>query len=151
MNFKIINILEQEMRLYGTVVPKGVYKYTFMLEGVNGLVWVPLDFDRKYQYQTTKEAETAAEEYINWAMNTVAIVTKNSDFTEGRGPMVFHKVFRSLQDAHDYVMQQSGIYGSKQKFSCYFGCSVGKSVDLSQMLYASMNYNGYSINLCEIN
>lgn len=47
-------------------------------------------------------------------MKTVAIVTKNADFTEGRGPMVFHKVFETEEKAVEYIMRQNGIYGSKQ-------------------------------------
>jgi hypothetical protein len=57
----------------------------------------------------------------------VFIVTKNADFTEGRGPMMFHKAFATFGAAEAYVMSQDGIYGSKQGKSSYGG------------------YNGYDI------
>ena len=47
-------------------------------------------------------------------MNKVAIVNKCTDFTEGKGPFVLHKVFKNFQLAESYVMQQGGIFGSKQ-------------------------------------
>ena len=56
----------------------------------------------------------------------VFVVLKNADFTEGRGPMLFHKVFATKKAAHDYIMDQEGIYGSKQGVSSY-------------------GYNGYNI------
>lgn len=48
-------------------------------------------------------------------MKTVSIVLVNADFTEGRGPMLFHKVFSTKEKAFDYVRKQEGIFGSKQK------------------------------------
>lgn len=47
-------------------------------------------------------------------MKKVSIVLKNGDFTEGVGPMLFHKVFGTFKDAEDYVKQQVGIFGSPQ-------------------------------------
>lgn len=63
----------------------------------------------------------------------IAIVRKNADFTEGKGPMLFHKAFTNEQLAHDYIMMQPGIYGSKQGFSGVYG--------------SISNYNGYSIEM----
>lgn len=48
-------------------------------------------------------------------MNRIYIVLKNADFTEGRGPMVFHNAFTTPALACDYVRVQEGIYGSKQE------------------------------------
>lgn len=62
-------------------------------------------------------------------MEYVWVVKKNADFTEGRGPMRLHKIFAHESDARHWIMDQQGIYGSKQGVS-----SVG-----------SNNYNGYSI------
>jgi hypothetical protein len=45
---------------------------------------------------------------------TCAVVLKNADFTEGRGPMRFHKVFATLEAAETYVKKQEGIFGSPQ-------------------------------------
>lgn len=49
----------------------------------------------------------------------VCVVLKNADFTEGRGPMLFHAVFSTPEKAREYVMSQDGIYGSKQGKSGY--------------------------------
>lgn len=45
----------------------------------------------------------------------IYIVFKNADFTEGRGPMLFHFAFTNGADAVKYVEAQGGIYGSPQK------------------------------------
>lgn len=63
----------------------------------------------------------------------VFIVTKNADFTKGRGPMLFHRVFETWEDAERYVMAQPGIYGSLQMKS-----SVAGDKDCA-------HYNGYCI------
>ena len=61
----------------------------------------------------------------------VAIVLKNADFTEGRGPMVFDKVFDTVEHAEAYIALQPGIYGSKQGKGTY-------------------GWNGYDVKLCEV-
>lgn len=38
---------------------------------------------------------------------------RNSDMTEGRGPMVMDKVFIDEKDATDYINQQDGVMGRK--------------------------------------
>lgn len=38
--------------------------------------------------------------------NTIYIVTKNADFTEGRGPMLYHAAFRYHKDAVAYIMSK---------------------------------------------
>lgn len=68
----------------------------------------------------------------------VYIVRKNSDFTEGRGPMLFHKVFYSGDDAIAYVQGKSGIFGSPQKV---------ERNKFGHYAYA----NGYDIEEVEIN
>jgi hypothetical protein len=55
-------------------------------------------------------------------------VLMNADFTEGRGPMLLHKVFDTRDAAHRYIMSQAGIFGSEQKYD--------KKYD---------SYNGYDI------
>lgn len=62
----------------------------------------------------------------------VAIVLKNADFTEGRGPMLLHKVFDTVENAEAYILLQPGIYGSKQGRSPYGG------------------WNGYDVKVCEV-
>lgn len=44
------------------------------------------------------------------------IILKNADFTEGRGPMVFHRGFATREEAIQYLNTlTSGIYGAKPK------------------------------------
>lgn len=47
-------------------------------------------------------------------MNKVYIVLKNADFTEGRGPMMPHKVFKTYMEAYSYIQSQEGIFGTPQ-------------------------------------
>lgn len=61
----------------------------------------------------------------------VAIVLKNADFTEGRGPMVLHKVFDTVEHAEAYIITQPGIYGSPQRKDNY-------------------GWNGYDIKVCPV-
>lgn len=63
-------------------------------------------------------------------MQKVFLVLKNSDFTEGRGPMIAHLLFETREDAHKYVMDQPGIYGSVQMHGTYGGDG---------------HYNGYEV------
>ncbi len=42
---------------------------------------------------------------------SVFIVTKNTDMTEGRGPMTFEHCFATFELASDYVLSCSGIMG----------------------------------------
>ncbi len=62
----------------------------------------------------------------------VFVVKKNADFTEGRGPMLFNRIFSTFEAAEKYVLAQDGIYGSKQGKSAYGG------------------YNGYDIEEHEV-
>jgi hypothetical protein len=75
----------------------------------------------------------------------VAVVLKNADFIEGRGPMLLDSVFKSPEKAYDYIKTQEGIYGSKQ----YQNLSYG--VNIHGKLYGSISYNGYDIKLTKIN
>lgn len=68
-------------------------------------------------------------------MKKVYVVNKNADFTEGRGPMLLHRVFSTFSKAEDYIMAQEGIFGSAQR-------KGGQS-----RLFGSTftHYNGYQI------
>lgn len=66
--------------------------------------------------------------------NNVFIVLKNTDFTEGRGTMIFHKAFSTLEKAQEYVENQFGIYGSPQYTRDKIKC-------INKAYY----YNGYKI------
>lgn len=43
------------------------------------------------------------------------MVMKNSDMTEGRGPMIMDKLFEALHDAENYIDMKPGIMGSCPK------------------------------------
>ena len=40
---------------------------------------------------------------------SVSVVLKNTDFTEGKGSMVIHKVFVAIDNARRYIKTQPGI------------------------------------------
>ena len=96
--------------------------------------------------------ERGAERYRQFLIDTnpfankVAIVTKNTDFIEGRGPNVFHKVFTSPAKAHDYIIKQSGICSSRPQGvpKIEFGITINGE------LYGSYRYNGYEIILADL-
>lgn len=69
----------------------------------------------------------------------VYVILKNSDFTEGRGPMVLHKIKKTEKSAVDYVMSREGIFGSTQKESHY-----------SQLNSNVRYFNGYDILTMEV-
>lgn len=69
----------------------------------------------------------------------VWVVEKNSDFTEGRGPMYVDRIFSEIEDAIEYVLAQQGIYGSKQRLSNRAGVNIHGSP------YAYTSFNGYEI------
>lgn len=97
-------------------------------------------------YETLEKAENARKNFFYKfdPFDYMAVVLKNADFTEGNGPMVFHKLFKYPEDAHDYVMSQEGIYGSEQYHQISYGInSVGE-------LYHIQFYNGYNIILAKI-
>lgn len=71
-------------------------------------------------------------------MTEVYVILKNADFTEGRGPMLLHRVCDTFDVAEAYVMAQSGIFGSEQGLSKY------------QSPIDEWNYNGYSIRKCNV-
>lgn len=48
---------------------------------------------------------------------TVWLVHKNSDTTEGRGPMVLDCIFLYKEDAAKYIDHQPGLMGRKGKWS----------------------------------
>ena len=69
---------------------------------------------------------------------------KNSDFTEGRGPMMPFKIFKKTEDAIKYIMSQSGIYGSKQRYEVRFGESVKNTP------YYNSGFNGFDIKFMDV-
>lgn len=46
----------------------------------------------------------------------VFVITKNADWTEGKGPMIFDKVCSSMKSVRKYLnTKTSGIFGAKPK------------------------------------
>lgn len=43
----------------------------------------------------------------------VFAVYRNADMTEGRGPMILHKVYRTKERAEEFANSQTGIMGRK--------------------------------------
>lgn len=66
----------------------------------------------------------------------IFIVEKCSNFTDGSGPMFIHRIFENLEDARNYVMQCSGIFGSEQ-------CMSRSRIDDNGLLREY--WNGYDI------
>ena len=63
----------------------------------------------------------------------IFIVLKNTDFTEGRGPMLYYRAYATFEQAETYVLSQSGIFGSPQKRQSGFAND------------GSIHYNGFTI------
>jgi len=109
--------------------------YTFFIENGN-YITTP----KEIGFISEEEAEKARKEITNKDYNKIIfLVLKNADFTEGRGPMIPIKAFNQGNKAHEFIMQQSGIYGSTQKLKISFG------VNIHGGLYSIINYNGYEI------
>ena len=69
----------------------------------------------------------------------VFVVLKDADFTEGRGPMKYHNVFKYFDDAVAYVLKQRGIFGTEQ----YVDTKAG--VNIHGRPYVYTTFNGYEI------
>lgn len=102
-------------------------------------------------YSSKEEAEIARQKFVTYLTNknnssidVVYVVTKNTDFVEGTGTKILHKVFRDPKKANNYIMNQNGIYGSKQYKQIITG------VNIKGELYGSISYNGYDIEVMEI-
>lgn len=82
--------------------------------------------------------------FIEFSEKYVFVVLKNADFTEGRGPMRLHKIFKTLDNAISYILAQNGVYGSKQYMAIQYGVNINKE----PFLYTY--FNGYDIKIVEI-
>lgn len=76
--------------------------------------------------------------------NVIFLVEKNSDFTEGRGPMRFDSAYYTLDDAVAYIMRQDGIYGTNQ------GVSNHPGINIHGVPYVVSNFNGFDIRPIEV-
>lgn len=90
-------------------------------------------------FKNNDSAYLWAKDVLFMQAKYVVAVLKNADFIEGRGPMVLDKIFDTHTRAHEYIMNQDGIYGSKQ------GISANAGVNVHGEAYAYNLYNGYEI------
>lgn len=88
--------------------------------------------------------EEVLKRFIENTKRYCYVVLRNSDFTEGRGPMCLHSVFNSKVSAERYVAGKIGIFGSSQYREVHIGNNVFND------LYCSVYYNGYEIKKMEI-
>lgn len=95
-------------------------------------------------WASEEEAESFRKVAVRAMEDKVHVVLKNADFTEGRGPMFLHKVFRRLESAELYVSQQGGIFGSQPHRYVNYG------VNIHGDLYGSVSWNGYEIRSVDI-
>ncbi len=91
-------------------------------------------------------------------MTKMYLVTKNADFTEGRGPMLAHKLFSNLEGARKYIAGQKGVYGSPQYDKPYFGYIGERFKGFSERradgseypINTDESWNGYGIKEMEV-
>lgn len=73
-------------------------------------------------------------------MITVFATYRNSDMTEGRGPMVLDKVFSNEDDAYSYINKQDGVMGRRpSNFGQKSWDQMGDWTVRSIVIYASIN------------
>lgn len=65
--------------------------------------------------ETTVVREALSQQEAVTEQQTVAVVLKNTDPDEGRGPFLFHGVFVDLPAAQDFIRKQAGTFGSAQQ------------------------------------
>lgn len=71
--------------------------------------------------------------------NTIFAVLKNADFTEGRGPMLLHSTWKDYDKAVEFILEQEGIFGSKQSATTHSGININGAP------YVNSSFNGYCI------
>lgn len=133
---------EKSFNNYGS---KEIVKPFLIRVMVDGICMYPSCEDGKQPAFATEEDARSFIDSEKFQMPEAWAIFKNADFTEGRGPMLMYKVYYNLKDAHDYVMQSEGIYGSSQ----YENYSMGINIDGEA--YAYKLYNGYEIQPLFIN
>ena len=118
-----------------------VYSGIDLLKLLNRIPKEPIVADTEFIVFTTSRGYFILEKrYLNvLGDNHVWVITKNQDFTEGRGPMLTHRICKNLQDAIDYIFCQPGIYGSEQRLSNYSG------INIKGTPYFYSSFNGYDL------
>lgn len=156
MNFEVNNIFtcsevfnatkDTKYRVYGeSKICKS--PWTFFMEQGNFKMFPCNEFG-ECGFKTKQIAEQQRNNFLTQQpfRDCVAVVLENVDHTEGRGPMLFHKIFLSPSSAHEYVIKQGGICSSAPQGdpSYYFGKNINDE------LYGGIHYNGYEIKLVNI-
>lgn len=75
--------------------------------------------------------------------DVIFLVNRNSDFTEGRGPMIFDSAFKNIDDAVEYILGKQGL-GSKQSAQNYPGISI------EGQPYVVSGFSGYEIKIVKL-
>lgn len=136
------------------VYKKQVYKYcktpwTFFIQCGNFKTFPEVSNFSVCGFDTKKLAEKQRQLFLDTQpyRKYIAVVLKNNDSIEGRGPMIFSKLFVSPNDAHEYVIRQGGICSNEPQGEP--GISFG--VNINSDLYGSIRYDGYEILLEPLN
>lgn len=82
---------------------------------------------------------------VEISSQSIFVVLKNSDFTEGRSPMRPTNAFIDIGDAIDFIMKQGGIYGSEQYMQLR-----GDVRRFDGTAYCYTEFNGYDIKVMEL-
>ena len=101
--------------------------------------WVLLEYRGTEIFYRLDEAGLVLKKVQHHDSDVMCVVLRNADRTEGRGPVVFHMLFKNYQDAVDYILEQDGIYGTKQGSQNYPG------VNIYGEAYCVSGFNGYDI------
>lgn len=101
--------------------------------------WVLLEYRGTEIFHRIDKAGLVLKYFQQPNSDVMCVVMRNNDRTEGRGPVVFHMLFKNYQDAVDYILEQDGIYGTKQGSQNYPG------VNIYGEAYCVSGFNGYDI------
>lgn len=141
----VFNINDRkEFYSYEKDVPlKNPWTFSVMIDGIEYFPLIKDSGGANTAFSTMDQAITAAR---NWKLpkNSIFIVTTDNSSGDGRANNRLHKVFKSMKNAHEYIMKQEGIYVKEQSKTLSFGCNIYGGA------YASHNYNGYAIEILQI-
>lgn len=101
--------------------------------------WVLLEYRGTEIFHRVDKAGLVLKYFQQPNSDVMCVVMRNNDRTEGRGPVSFHMLFKNYQDAVDYILEQDGIYGTKQGSQNYPGVNIYGGA------YCVSGFNGYDI------
>lgn len=93
-------------------------------------------------YKTKQKAEQAREKLLQEQpfRYKLVVLEKNADMSEGRGPMIFHRVYRNVEDAVNYILHANDFAGLC-KIKIYLG------INIHNELYAHQSFGNGMFNL----